>query len=253
MQFIKALTYAFKEHGWPYKLALAVAAAAIPFAGYFIIKGWEYEISVRVRHDSAEKLPGWRDVLAKLGRGVLLRVTGILYNLPALIMLVVSLWAWIMVFVLFFRLEERSLAILGDMLQQGVGLRLGLLVLTALVALASNTLYWSGYLRYIETNRYLDFFDVVTNAKLSFANIWDDMAMAIFMFVLGLVVSGLGTLLTMGLTLTGFGAALAPIVVPALTLSFLSLVNGHLFGQLATRTLGPSAAVSLDRQGSRAR
>ncbi|HQA70055.1 MAG TPA: hypothetical protein PK801_17140, partial [Aggregatilineales bacterium] len=133
MQFIKALTYAFKEHGWPYKLALAVAAAAIPFAGYFIIKGWEYEISVRVRHDSAEKLPGWRDVLAKLGRGVLLRVTGILYNLPALIMLVVSLWAWIMVFVRFFRLEERSLAILGDMLQQGAGVRLGLLVLTALV------------------------------------------------------------------------------------------------------------------------
>ena len=207
---------------------------------------------MRVRHDSAEKLPGWRDS-RKLGRGVLLRVTGILYNLPALIMLVVSLWAWIMVFVRFFRLEERSLAILGDMLQQAMGLRLGLLVLTALVALASNTLYWSGYLRYIEANRYLDFFDVVTNAKLSFANIWDDMAMAIFMFVLGLVVSGLGTLLTMGLTLTGFGAALAPIVVPALTLSFLSLVNGHLFGQLATRTLGPSAAVSLDRQGGRAR
>lgn len=253
MQFLRAITYGFKEHGWPYKLALAVVAAAVPFAGYFIIKGWEYDISVRVRHGSEEKLPGWRDVAAKLGRGLLLRATGILYNFPAIILLVISLWSWIGVFLRYFRLEERSLAILGDMLEQGAGLRLGLLGVTVLVALAANTLYWSGYLRYIETNRYLDFFDVVANARLSFANIWDDLAMAVFMFVLGLVVSGLGTLLTLGLTLTGVGAALAPIVVPALTLSFLSLVNGHLFGQLATRTLGPSGAVSFDRQGSRAR
>lgn len=239
MQFFRALTYAFKERSWPGKLGLAIAAAAIPFLGFFIIKGWEYEISVRVRHGHERKLPGWGNLPSKLWRGVVLRLTGILYNVPVIVVLVISLWSWIGVFVRYFRQDTRSLALLGEMLAQGAGLRLSLLGLTALLALAANTLYWSGYLRYIETNRYLDFFDVVTNAELAFRNVWDDFFMAIFMAVLGLIAAGVGTLLTAGLTLTGAGAVLAPIVVPALTLSFLSLVSGHLFGQLAIRTLGP--------------
>lgn len=241
MKFFQALTYAFREREWPLKVALAVAAAAVPFVGYFLIKGWEYEISVRVRHGHARKLPGWGNLFSKLGRGLLLRVTGILYNLPVIAMLVASLWAWINVLVRFFRLEDRSLALLGEMLSQGAGVRLGLLGLTALLALAANTLYWSGYLRYIETNRYLDFFDILMNARLAFRNVWDDMAMAVFMFVLGLVATGAGGLLTAALTATAVGALLAPVVVPALTLSFLSLVSGHLFGQLAIRTLTPGS------------
>lgn len=237
MKFWQAITYVFKERDWPVKLLLAIAAAAIPVLGYFVIKGWEYEISVRVRHGHQRKLPGWGNFFSKLRRGLLLRFTGAIYNLPVYAMLVVSLWSWIGVFVRFFRLEVRSWALLGDMLSQGAGLRIGLLALTALLALAANTLYWSGYLRYIETNRYLDFFDILTNARLSFSNVWDDLFMAIFMAVLGLIVTGLGSLLTAGLTATGVGAVLAPIIVPALSFAFLSLVSGHLFGQLAIRTL----------------
>lgn len=242
MRLLEAIIYAFRERGWPGKLTLAVVAAAVPFLGYFIIKGWEYEISVRVRHGTANKLPGWGNIASKLARGVLLRLTGILYNVPVIITLVAALWTWFGVLARYFRQDVRSLSLLGEMLAEGAGWRLSLLALAGLLALAANILYWSGYLRYIETNRYLDFFDVVTNARLAFRNVWDDLLMAVFMAVLGLVAGGLGSLATAALASTGVGVVVVPVAVPAFTLSFLSLVSGHLYGQLAIRTLGPSRA-----------
>ena len=126
----------------------------------------------------------------------------------------------------------------GAALTDRFALRMSVFALAALYALAANILYWSGYLRYIETRDFLMFFDVIENARLAFSNVWDDLLMAVFMVVVTLATGLIGTGLTALLTgLAGIGVTLAPIVVPAVVLTLNTLIEGHLYGQLARRTL----------------
>lgn len=237
LNLFTAISYAFRERGWPGKLGAAVLAAAIPVIGYFIIKGWEFEISVRVRHGSEQRLPGWGNPLSKLGRGLLLRLAGILYNLPTYVMLVATVVVWADLFVRFFGQDPARRLPFDMMFHDGLWLRIVVPLLAVFFALAANFLYWSGYLRYIETRRFATFFEVIPNLRLAFANMLDDFVVAIFMTVAGLIATAVSSLLTALLGATGVGAVLLPILLPALTFSFLSAVSGYLFGQLAIRTL----------------
>lgn len=237
LNFIAALTYAFRERGWPGKLGIAVLAAAIPVLGYFIIKGWEFEISVRVRHGSDQRLPGWGNAPSKLGRGLLLRLAGILYNLPTYLLVVATVIVWGGLFVRFFGQDPATRLPFDELFYRGLWLRIAIPLLALVYALAANFLYWSGYLRYIETRRFVTFFEVVPNMRLAFANMTDDFVVAVFETVAGLIATLISSLLTALLGATGVGAVILPIAIPALTFTFLSAVSGYLFGQLAIRTL----------------
>lgn len=238
MRLIDALIYWLDDRRAFGKVALAMLVAAIPVLGFFAIKGWEFEISHAVRHGHEDELPPWRRPVHLLGRGFAVRLAGIIYNIPTYFLLGFSLLLSVASLVRFFQAGALTWEAFGAALAQQLPLRIGLLALAGFYALAANILYWSGYLRYIESRDFLLFFDVIENARLAFRNIWDDLLMAVFMFVVTLVTGLLGTGLTALLTgLAGIGITLAPIVVPAIVLTLNTLIQGHLYGQLARRTL----------------
>jgi hypothetical protein len=239
MRLFDAILYWLDDRRAFGKVGLAILVAAVPVFGFFAIKGWEFEISHAVRHGREGDLPPWRRPLRLFSRGFAIRLAGILYNLPTYFLLGFGLLLTAASLVQFFQTGPLTWEAFGAALTQQLPLRLSVIALAGLYALAANILYWSGYLRYIETRDFLLFFDVIENARLAFRNIWDDLLMAVFMFFVTLVTGLIGTGLTALLTgLAGIGITLAPIVVPAIVLTLNTLIQGHLYGQLARRTLG---------------
>lgn len=237
MRFFKALTYPFSNKAWPVKLGTAVLVAAIPVLGFFLIKGWEFEISVRVKNGDPEPLPGWGKPGGMLVRGVVIRLVGMLYNVPTYILLALSIALWVGVLIRFFGQETRTFEAFIATLAQGSGLRVVAPCGALVYAAAGNILYWTGYLRYIESRKLTAFFEIVPNMRMAFRNILDDIVTEIYVVLMTWMLGMLGSLLTGVLVSTGIGAVLAPIIVPALVLSAMSVFTGHIFGQLAIRTL----------------
>ncbi len=237
MNFWKALGYPFGERGWPHKLGIALLVAAIPVVGYFIIKGWEYEISVRVRRRALHRLPGWGNLPDKLARGLLIRLAGFVYNIPAIGLFGVVLALWVERIVTLFGPQVQTWQDAGQVLASGLGLRLALMLAAALAWVLADVLFWPGYIRYIDTQDFLAFFDVLDNVRLAFRNVFDDLLMALFVALLSLIMWAVTGLLSSALAATGVGALLAPVIGPALTFTVLSTFKGYLFGQLAINTL----------------
>lgn len=241
MKFFKALLFPFREPDWPGKLGLTILVAAIPFFGFYAIKGWQFEVSVRVRHREQNLLPGWRDPFGKFWRGLLIRFASFVYNLPTFLFLGAGLFLWGRMFVRFFSQDARTLEVFLQMLKQSLAPRVLLLLVAALLfSVLGSMLYWAGYLRYIDTRRYSVFLRVFENVRLIFKNVWDDLLMAFYLYLLSLVLGGLAGLLTTAVASTGVGAFLAPILVPALVFTITDSVKGYLLGQLALSTLGES-------------
>ncbi len=237
MKFFEALIYPFRDKAWPGKLLLAVLAAAIPVAGYFVIKGWEFEVSLAVRHHDPTPLPHWHNFFQKLGRGLLIRAVGFVYNLPTYALLAVNVALWAGLFLLLLDPDASTAHTWRELFAHHLLPRLLMLALNGLVAVAANLFYWAGYMRYIDTRRFAAFFEVGRNSRLLFNGILDDLVMTVYVTVLSFVVGLLDAAATAALAATGLGALLAPILIPALTFSLLSIFKGHLFGQLVTRNL----------------
>jgi hypothetical protein len=237
MRFFDALRYPFTDRDWFGKLATALLIAAIPLLGYFMIKGWEFEISVRVKHRSLNLLPGWENLGGKLMRGLLIRFAEILYNLPTYALFGFGIALWVNLLGRFFAQGVLTTDAFIALYREGFPLRAALFGLGLFYALAANILYWTGYLRYIETRQFLAFFDVIDNLRMAFRNIFDDLTTAIYVGVVTFVMGLAGTALAAALAATGVGTAIVPLLVPAITLTVLSVFKGHLFGQLAIRTL----------------
>jgi hypothetical protein len=237
MRFFRALFYPFEDRHWPSKLMLTMVLAAIPVAGFFLIKGWEFEISVRVRHGHRDLLPPWNNVMGTFMRGLKIRIAGIIYNIPSYIMIGVVVFLWAELIVRMFNQPSLPIKEFFQLYKEGIGLRVALIGVTLVMMLLANTLYWSGYLRYIETRRFIMFFDIPENMRLAFNNFIDDLVVGIYLGIVSLCIVGVDSLLSGALAATGVGIILASILVPALTLTVMSWFSGHLFGQLAIRTL----------------
>ncbi len=237
MNFFEALSYPFRQRGWFKQVGPAVLVAMIPIAGFFIIKGWEFEISVRVRHGTPRLLPGWGNLFDKLARGFLIRLAEFLYNIPTFVLLGIGIVLWARLLVRFFSQDMLTFDVFTQMLMADLPVRVGVLLAAGLYWLVANILYWAGYIRYIDTRRFGAFFEVFENVGLVFRNIIPDLIMAVYVAALSLVLGLLGSLLGGGLASTGLGAALVPILVPGLILTIMALFKGYLFGRLTILTL----------------
>jgi hypothetical protein len=198
-----------------------------------MIKGWEFEISTRVRQGAPRVLPGGRNPFQKLFRGMMIRLAAFLYNLPTFILLGITLYLWLEPLIAAMQSPELRQQPIGDVYSQGLGLRIGMTVITIIVAFVLNSLYWSGYLRYIDTRRYSLFFDPVTNFRQTSTTFVDDLLLSIYLALASLIAVGLDAGAGSLLTLSGVGAFVAPIVLPAITFTFMSVVKGYWFGEMA--------------------
>lgn len=241
MDLFSALTYPFEYKGWPGKLLMAILIAAFPFVGYFLIMGWEYDLSARVLRREPDPLPRWGNLLSRLWQGIKIRAADFIYNIPTFVLIGISLALWIRLFIRWWTLGPgaRSFSAFGDMFMDTLATRLTLIAITLLYAFVANTLFWSGYLRYIRSGRWATFFEIVENLKLSFSSIWDDIVLTLYTFAVGVVVWGIGIWLGGLLSATGLGTVLAFFLIPGLSATVNCVVKGHLIGQLALRTFEP--------------
>jgi len=237
IRFFRALLYPFEDPAWPRKLGLALLAAAVPVLGFFVIKGWEFETSAAVRRRDPRPLADWGNLGSKLWRGLQIRAAGILYNIPTYALVLLGILTWVGLFMRFLRGEALTLDAFADLFQRTLVPRLALLLLTLIYALLANSLYWAGYIRYIETGRFATFFEVFRNAVVVFRTLLDDILTAIYLGLVSLLAGLIGMLLTALLGATGVGAVVLPVLIPSITLTLLSSFSGHLFGQLAAHTL----------------
>jgi hypothetical protein len=240
--FWNSLLYPFKQRGWIIELLIAFLIASIPVFGFLMIKGWEFEISTRVRHGAPRLLPGWGHPGNRLVRGLLVTFALFIYNIPFLTLLAITVALWISPVVRWISgditADEAGTALGGPML----GLRIGMIIITFIVWFAMHALYWSGYLRYIETRRYVMFFDLVPNAIITFSTISDDLVMSVYLFgaqiIAGFIEAGVGAMLTA----TGVGAFLVPFLVPAINFTFISWVQAYLYAEMAEGAFGEEPA-----------
>jgi hypothetical protein len=237
MNFFRALFYPFRDPHWFGKLLTTLLIAAIPVVGFFVIKGWEYEISARVRKGDTT-VPDWKRFGSKFKHGLIIRMGAIFYNLPVyiLIMLIVVMWARLIAD--YFAMPNPTWAALKAQIASGIPAFIAMIVGILFYALMANILYWSGYLQYIETGKVISFFEFVDNFLRAFENVWDDVVMGIMIGFLEFVFFLLDAVMSGGLVFTGVGAVIAAIFVPAFTFTVLSWFKGYLYGQLAINTLG---------------
>lgn len=236
--FFNAISYPFNQKGWIKELLIAIGIAAIPLLGYFMIRGWEYEISYRVRHEAPRWLPGWGNFGNRLWRGILIRAAGFFYNIPTYIVIGITIWLWIGPI-----LEAVSGRIplntdIRDIYVPTLGIRVGMIFVSLVVSFLMNSLFWSGYLRYIDTGRYILFFDFGTNLVVMITTMYDDFIQGIYLFLAQLIAGLLTSLVSTMLVATGIGAFLVPIIAPAVDLTFMSMVSAYLFAKMAENTFG---------------
>jgi hypothetical protein len=236
MRFYRALTYIVGQKGWIAELLISIVIAAIPVVGFFMICGWEYEISRRVRHHAPRLLPGWHNPLEKLKQGILIRFAGLLFNVPTFISLAITIGLWIEPIMRALRSEAVRQQPVTEVYQQLLGVRIGMILVTLIIWFVMNSLYWSGYLRYVETGRYSLFFDLATNFQLTFKAIADDIMIAIYTGIMDLMLLALDGALAGALATTVVGGFLVPFILPGVSFAIMAAFQGHLFGELAFGT-----------------
>lgn len=248
ISFFKALMYPYEQRGWFKEIFTAVALASIPIAGYFFIKGWEFEIGTRVRHNAPRVFPGWKPLGKRFERGLLIGFAVILYNIPVYIAIAYTIWLWIgpLIKALTGRINLDLPVV--ELYKSALGLRLGMILISLILWFFMNSLYWSGYLRYIETRRYALFFDIGTNAIITFTTIADDLIIGVYVFLAQLLAGLIDSGVTAMLVATGIGTILVPFLVPAVNMTFMSMFEAYMFGKLAENTFGEEQPVYKSRR-----
>jgi hypothetical protein len=236
--FTNGFMYPFEQKSWIKEILLAIGIAAIPIVGYFMIRGWEYEISVRVRHKSDDLFPGWGKPIHRFRRGFAIRFAGFVYHIPTFILAGITLWLWLGPILEALGGQISLNADLGTLYRPALPLRISMIIITIIVHFFMNTLFWSGYLRYVDTRRYALMFDIGTNMVVALRTMWDDLFLELYMFFAEMAAGMIAGVVGVALTATGVGAFLVPILSPAAHFAFLSMVSAYWFGEMAEHSYG---------------
>src|SRR5688572_11270674 len=107
-----------------------------------MIRGWEYEISYRVRASAPRWFPGWGNPGNRLMQGFLIRMAGFLYNIPTYIVAGITIWLWIGPIVRILSGYVDLQTDLRDLYVPALGIRIGMIFVTLAVAFLMNSLFW---------------------------------------------------------------------------------------------------------------
>lgn len=216
MDFMKAISFPFDDEEWLKKLGLGVLIQFIPIAGQFALLGWSFELAKRVKNNDPVPLPDWSDFGSKLGKGFMLSLAVLIYQLPTFIFYCVMF----LVFLLpaLGAKDEDLMATLGGVAAAIVACCCCVMFIYSIVA---GLIYWAGYTRYIDTEEFGTFMQFGDNFALLRENIGDFAMFIVYLFLAGMIGS-LVSSVTLGLVYT----------------PFLMYFSGHLMGQLALKLAG---------------
>ncbi|NDJ52793.1 MAG: DUF4013 domain-containing protein [Chloroflexi bacterium] len=223
MTYSDALTYWFQDDEVIKKIGLAVLIQFIPLIGLLALGGWGFEIAKNVKAGNPAPLPDWSDFGGKIGKGFMLVLALLLYQLPLLLVICVQV-----------AFTFGLAAVAGGGGEDAAGafglvgpIVIGCLSCLAIVyAIVASLVYQAGYIRYIETEEFSAFTGFGDNFSMFRENLGDFGMLILYFIVTGFIVGLLSGTFILGL----------------LALPVQNAVNGHLLGQLA-RKLGGASAV----------
>jgi hypothetical protein len=217
MDFTRALTFPFEDDDWLSKLGLGLLISLIPIIGSpLAVQGWSFQLAQAVKRGDPTPMPDWSDFGGKLGKGLMLTLASLIYQIPFFIALC-AMWGVFLLPAMSGGDEDVFAALAG-----GASLiAVCCFCLAFLYAIAAALVLMAGYLRYMDTEEFGTFFQFGDNIALLRENIGDFGMFILYIFLAGLVVSIVSSI-TFGLA----GLVAGP---------FMMYFSGHLIGQLATK------------------
>ena len=166
-------------------------------------------------------MPDWSDFGGKLGKGFMLWLASLIYQIPTVIVFCV-LWAVFLLPAMSGGDEDLAAALAGG----ASIIAVCCFCVVMIYAIAAGLVYMAGYLRYMDNDaEFGTFFQFGDNIALLRENLGDFGMFIVYMFLAGLIVSVVSSI-TFGLG----GLVAGP---------FMMYFSGHLIGQLATKVSSP--------------
>jgi Protein of unknown function (DUF4013) len=227
MQVGKSFTYAFEDREWLSKLLIGALLFIIPFLN-IVWGGYTTEIIRRVSRNDPEPLAGWDDFGKKFVDGLILLAAGLIYSLPIIILVIIA----IPVFWLPSTAQgnsQNALAAVGT----GFAVLLGCVIF--LYGLLLSVLYPAVQVNFARNGTFGSCFQIGNIIKLATSNLgnfvlaW--LAYIVVGFVVGLVVGGISTILSI-IPCVGWILAL---IITAVATPYTLIVYSHLFGQVGAQ------------------
>ncbi len=211
MDIAHAFTYVTEDENWQNKTIITLLVSVIPLINLAAI-GWMLDLISNMLDGKKQPMPDWDDLgnqfVDRWSRGLMVAIAAVIYIVP---LIVVAICLGILV------------AALGS----------GLLrVLISLVATAYVALMWLplsiGMMRYARTRDFNHFLQFSRNIALAQEHLSTLIVLAVFVFIVGIVINVLGNLPCIGWLIS-----LAAIGVN-------TIVVGHLTGQAAVEIAAAS-------------
>ena len=240
MDIGKSFTFSFEDKDWFTKYLLGALISAIPILN-FAWMGYMIELIGNVADDVPSPLPDWSDLGDKFIKGLLVWLAGLVYAIPAVILFgfpfAISLIG-----------SFTSSADYGDaMVGALAGVSILLACLIVLYFLAFSFLFPAVNINFARLGTFSscfqlrEIFQIVSKNISNYVIAW--LVAIIFSFVVGAVLSLIGTLL-------GFIICIGWILIwalSALATIWISTVYAHLFGQVAAEAqMTPALSTDLD-------
>lgn len=204
MDIARAFTYVTEDENWQNKTVITLVIGVIPLINLAAI-GWMLDLINNMLDGQQKPMPDWDDLsnqfVDRWSRGLMVAIAAVIYIIP---LIVIAICLGILV------------AALGG----------GLLrVLISLVATAYVALMWLplsiGMMRYARTRDFNHFLQFGRNISLAQEHLSTLIVLAVFVFIIGIVINILGNLPCIGWLISLAATGVSVIVV------------GHLTGQAA--------------------
>lgn len=230
MDIGKAVAFVFEDEEWVSKVLLGSVILLIPVFGWFALMGYTIAAVRNVIAGEPRPLPGWEDLGRYFMDGLMFWVATLIYTIPLLVFICPIVAVWILPALA--GEQEDLVAILAGV--SGL-VSVGLGCLSALYGILLGLLSPVLQIRYAETGEIgacLRFGEIV---RFLFANIGSIIISQILLWVAGVVIGGIVSVLAGVLAVIPIcgwilGAALGLLMLPVSV--WLMLFSGHLYGQI---------------------
>jgi hypothetical protein len=227
MNLEKAFTYPFEDKQWPSKIGLGALISIIPILNFAWL-GYIIELIRQVIKGTALPLPGWDDLGKRFMDGLILFLAGLVYALPAILLVGVMLVTWLPAILAGGNYTQ---GVTNALIATGSIVSLGLICVLVLYGLALSVAFPAIYVEYALKGTFASCFDfkeifarVKKNAGAFFTAWGVYLGISIGASIAaGIVGALLGWIPCLG-PLLGFLVGLAASL-------YVQLVYAHLFGQ----------------------
>ncbi|MFT3895951.1 MAG: DUF4013 domain-containing protein [Anaerolineales bacterium] len=240
MDIGKSFSFPFEDNQWVSKLGLGAVISMVPFL-HFAWLGYIVELIRNVMNGAAQPLPNWDDIGKKFMDGLILTVAGLVYALPMLLVICLPMGFMVIPAILS---GNRDLEGLSNAIASAGGVLFTcLLCVFVIYALVLSVIYPAILIVFAREGtlascfKFREVFDLISKNMTPFLTAWGVSVAA--GFVINLVVGTVAGVLSI---IPCLGWILA-VVLPVVSVVYISASCAHLFGQFGQSALGQAQSI----------